>query len=138
MQRPQGITVLAILALIAGGVGLIVGALGLAFGGAAAAPQGQAMADAAGIPGLGANAMILGMFAMLLALLDLIFAYGAWKLMNWAWILGIVLQALTIAQMLSMWLMRGFRWPEVAVIGLAAIILVYMLQPKVRAAFQSA
>ena len=69
----------------------------------------EAAADAAGIPGLGANAMIFGLFAILLALLDLVFAFGAWKLLNWAWTLGIVLQAVTIAQMLkarsyaSMW-----------------------------------
>ena len=95
MQRPLGVTILAILAAIVGVLGLcaalaLVGLGGLA-GGLLAGSQLGAQAGLL-VGGLG---IAFGVFTLVIALLEIAFAYGAWDLRPWAWMLGIVAQGIS-------------------------------------------
>jgi hypothetical protein len=113
MQRPLGITILAILAAIAGIFGLL-GTLGLlAFG-------------------LG----IFGLILLVLSVVYLVFAYGAWTLKPWAWTLGVALSVASII-LTVIQLVQGLTNVFSALISIAisGVILYYLFQPDVKAAF---
>jgi hypothetical protein len=82
MQRPTGVTILAILALIGGVFGIIAGLLLIA-GGAFVG----AVTESAGIAGLG---FIIGILTLLGAVLELAFFFGAWSAKAWGWALGVI------------------------------------------------
>ena len=86
--RPMGITILAVLSAI-GGVLSILGGLALVgLGGFAAASTGQAA-----LFGLGT---IFGVLLLASGVAGLAFAYGAWTLQPWAWVLGVALQIISL------------------------------------------
>jgi hypothetical protein len=124
MQRPTGVTILAILAVIGGVFGLLGGVVLIGL---------STVTDLA-IPGLGGFVAILGLITLVLAVLDFVFAYGAWGLKPWAWTLGIGLEVVSIIVDIL-----GFRSSTASstVIGIviAGIIIYYLYQPHVRRAF---
>ncbi len=81
MQRPTGITVLAVLAAIGGVFGIL--------GGLALIGVGTFVASSTGLGGLAA---ILGLIALAYGVLSLVLAYGFWTLQPWAWTLGVGLE----------------------------------------------
>jgi hypothetical protein len=90
MQRPTGVTILAILALIGGVFGIIVG-LGALFGGALfGGMAASAGADASTAAGIGGLFFIIGILTLLGAVLELAFFFGAWTAKAWGWILGVI------------------------------------------------
>ncbi len=117
-QRPLGITILAVLAAIGGLFGL-VGALAL-----------FALSTA------GAAGAIFGIIALVLAIADLAFAYGAWTLQPWAWMLGLGIQAvnvvLNILYLILGWSNIGSLIIQVIISG---IIIYYLMTPDVKKAF---
>jgi uncharacterized membrane protein (DUF2068 family) len=125
MSRPLGITVLAILALAAA-VPALLGGLALvgvaAFGTEVPVPDTFMYAVGAG--------------TLLYAGLSIILAYGFWTTRSWAWVAGIVLQALGIVTAVSQFA-NGDRYLASMIAGLVlpVVIIVYLLQPRVRAAF---
>ena len=140
MQRPTGVTVIAVLDFI-GAAFCVIGGLVVLFGGAmlasffgAAAANGTAAPGAGFIAGLGA---VLGVIILAFAILFILVAIGLLKLKNWARITSIVLSALSLLNSLN-----GFRGGMAGgiagpVIGLAINIWIiwYLLQPNVKAAF---
>lgn len=124
MQRPTGITILAVLAIIGGllglcwsltlfgvgglGIGTRTGGLGLAFGG-------------------------LGLVS---AILYLAFGFGAWTLKPWAWVLGIVGVAVAILSTVAGLIFRanGLIGAILSLI-VPVIILWYLLRPEIKQAF---
>jgi len=87
MQRPTGVTILAVLAIIGGLLGLCggltlfgVGGLGVLGGSAEAGGMG----------------FLFGGLSVVSAILYLAFGIGAWMLKPWAWILGIIGVAVSI------------------------------------------
>ena len=130
-QRPIGITILAILALLSGLVGICLPGLLLAASGAVIGLGGfffGAVGFAGGCAGI---LLIIGPLAQLL------FAYGAFKLLPWAWWLGIISCVISF-------LGAGFNiiggadiGPTLGTVILPAIIFVYMLTPGVRWAFRT-
>jgi hypothetical protein len=132
-QRPASVTVLAILAAL-GGVGAVLGVLAGAF-----VIHGLASIDATDV--------IIVTPALALAALYLVFAYGAWTLRSWAWMLGIVAGVgsivYTTAVLVGGWaeLMRDA--PPLAMFGIlvvviAAVGLFLWSRPDVKAAFERA
>jgi hypothetical protein len=124
--RPQGVTILAILAAIGGVLG-IFGGLAALFGGAV-------------IGGLGGGALggllsIIGLVALVQSALELAFAYGAWRLQPWAWTLGVA--AAVISLVISvLWIIGGQSLFNQAIsIVIAAVILYYLNTPEVKRAF---
>jgi hypothetical protein len=126
-QRPTGVTILAILAVIGGLLGLCgsltlfgVGGLGML----------------AGEVSSGATAGLFGALGVVSAILYLAFGFGAWTLKPWAWLLGIIGAGVSVASNLLS-LVTGNAGLIGAVIGLIipGIILWYLFRPEIKAAF---
>jgi len=123
--RPTGITILAVLSAISGVLSILAG-LGLLAGGAALAA----------VVSVGGLFTIFGILAIVIGALSLAFAYGAWMLLPWAWILGIASQLIGIGVTIVQ-IVLGYQSITGAIIGIAIslIILYYLDTPDVRRAF---
>jgi len=135
MQRPMGVTILAVLAAIGGVLGLcgsltIIG-LGGVLGGLAAG-VGAPAADAAVLGGL---TVIFGVLSLVLAVLYLVFAYGAWMLKPWAWMLGIAGAILSLALSLINILQGAGIGSQLVSVIIAGVIIYYLNTPDVKKAF---
>lgn len=137
MERPTGVTILAVLAFVATGL-LILAALGVLLGGAM-------VGSMAARPGLGAMAgaigVVVGVVFLGFAVLYLVVGIGFLKLQNWARVLVIVLSGLgALLNGLSI-LTAFFHFHPFAVVvrlislGINIWIAVYLLKPHVKQAF---
>ena len=129
MNRPMGITVLAVVALIWGFVKLLVGfgvltASGLAavFGG----PVGWA------VGGLGA---IAGFFLVIGPILQILFGIGALSLRPWAWWMGILGPGMTVFGALLRILGGAPGGATLFSVAIPLLIFIYLLRQPVRSAF---
>jgi len=143
MDRPTGITILAVLEFLTAGALILAALLFIvAFGllGGAAGQAGESGGMAV-LMGLGA---VAGVILLVIALIPLALGYGLWKLKNWARILVIVFSILGVLSNLAgaaIPLMTGEPVSAVSsVIGLGVngLILWYMFQPHVKQAFGAA
>ena len=82
-SRPTGVTILAILAYIAGIWGLLMGCTLAGLGGLSL----PAALVGASLPGL---ALWAGLSSMAYAIFQLAVGYGAWNLRRWAWLVGVI------------------------------------------------
>jgi hypothetical protein len=131
MQRPTGVTILAILALIGGVFGIIIG-LGAIAGGAFLG----AVTQSAGIAGAG---FLIGILTLLGAVLELGFFFGAWTAKAWGWMLGVIaaLWSITvgvIAAVLSGDIVGGLMGNIIS-FAISGVILYYLLTPPVKQYF---
>jgi hypothetical protein len=151
-QRPVGVTILAVLALLGGGIALL-GALGSLVGGAVAnnpamqaqiqgamanaAQSGQQVPDnaAALASSAGPLLMILGLVLLVQGVLSLAFGIGALGLKPWAWTLGIATQALGVLTTLWLATRSGFGGGTIFNLIIAGVIVWYLFTPTVRRAF---
>jgi hypothetical protein len=127
-ERPMGIRVLAILAMLGGALG-IASALGmLGLGGVVAA------SGAGAIGGIGVG---LGGVFLIGAVLNLVFGFGAWNLKGWAWWLGVIGTTLHIVSAIGSFTLGGGHLLNLASAGTLVniLILVYLLTPGVQRAF---
>jgi uncharacterized membrane protein (DUF2068 family) len=128
MSRPLGVTILAVLALIAA-IPALIGGLALVgvatFGTEVPVPDTFMYAVGAG--------------TLLYAGLSLVLAYGFWTTRSWAWIAGLALQAIGIVTAVSQFA-NGERYLASMIAGLVlpVVIVIYLLQPRVKAAFDRA
>lgn len=133
-QRPMGITILAILAAVGGLLGLIGVCSLIGLGGL----LGGALA-AGGLPGagvlVGGLSVFFSLYSIAVAILDLVFAYGAWYLKPWAWILGIITQGLSLLQNLINIFNGESFFGQLIGIAISAAILYYLFTPEVKRAF---
>jgi hypothetical protein len=143
MSRPVGVTILAILNFI-GAAFCLLGGIGMILGGGFIATmlsqQGQGSAGAAGVlAGLGAAA---GIFIIIMGGVSALLGFGMWKLKGWARIVSIVLFAISgVMQLLALlgtlahFNVFAFVW-TVFWIAVDAFVIMYLLKPEVKAAFQ--
>ncbi len=112
-QRPTGITILAVLAAIAGVFGLL---------------------NAFTI--LGGNS-ISGILGLVIALAYLAFAYGAWSLQPWAWMIGVAVAGLgVLLQILNLFTVPGYNIFYVILgVLIPGAILYYLMTPEIKKAF---
>jgi hypothetical protein len=140
MERPTGVTILAVLEFLGAGLFALIGLLllvgfGLLGGAAGQAGESGGMAF---LMGLGA---VAGVLFLVLALIPLVVGIGLWKLKNWARILVIVFSILGVLSNLAgavVPLMVGEPVSAVSSIiglGVNGLILWYMFQPHVKEAF---
>lgn len=126
MQRPTGVTILAVLAAIGGVLGLLASLALLGLG-----------AAVAGASGLGGFVFIGGLIVLIYSVLSLVLAYGFWTLKPWAWPLGVAVQVLGIIQAV----LQYMNAPETGItsliisLAISAVILWYLFQSHVKAAF---
>jgi uncharacterized membrane protein len=124
MQRPTGITVMAVLSAIGGVFGLLASLALLGLGAAGAAS------------GLGGLAFIAGIIILAYSVLSLVLAYGFWTLKPWAWPLGIGVQGLGIIQAVLQFMNNSSNVISLVIsLAIAGVILWYLYQPHVKAAF---
>jgi hypothetical protein len=134
MQRPTGVTILAVLAAIGGVLGIFA-AIALFGAGALAG----AIAGAAGVSGgflVGGFAIFWALVTLVQAAVSLVFAYGAWYLKPWAWILGVGAEGLAILVSLINWIggNSGFFSFLIAA-AIAGVILYYLFTPEIKKVF---
>jgi hypothetical protein len=130
MNRPIGVTIIAVLAIIAGIVTLL-GSLpyfGVSFMSSVLGGTGIAtLATGLGV-GIGITVLIVG-------ILQLAFGIGSLSMRSWAWTLGVVLFALSLVAYLGSMLVVGFTMTNVVGALLAAVIIGYLYSTEVRSAF---
>ena len=119
--RPTGITILAILAAIGGILGLLFGA----FGGACALFSGL----------FTFGGLISLLFVIAYSVLDLAFAYGAWTLQPWGWMLGVVAEGVAVVSALITLISGGTFFSFLISVVIAGAILYYLFTPAVKQAF---
>ncbi|HKN76230.1 MAG TPA: hypothetical protein VJW94_13720 [Candidatus Acidoferrum sp.] len=137
MERPTGVTILAVVAFIFGGF-LTLAGLGMALGGAALSRMGTngGLGMLAGVGGA-----ILGVVFLGFAVVYIVDGVGLLKAANWARILTIILVGLSLLRSaFSMMRSLGHLNPVAIFFALiiAAIdvwILIYLFKPDVKQAF---
>jgi hypothetical protein len=137
MNRPAGITIAAVLSLMDGVLNLFGGYGAFSLGGwqlggyvlpfFSPPPGGEEMA---------VMQLVLGFGALLLGIGQLVFAWGAWNLADWSWLLGVALGALG-AVILVWGLLVGVVAPAAPMLSLLLPVLIgiYLLVPSTRRAF---
>ncbi len=83
----------------------------------------------------GGMALILGIIAIVIALGQLAFAYGAWTLQPWAWMLGIGLQAANIVFSIIAGIANNNLGGQIVSIIISGIIIYYLMTPPIQKAF---
>lgn len=143
MERPIGVTILAVLEFLTAGACILIGLLLLVGGGMMGAMAGGS--DASGMMNmLGALGAVAGVVVIVLSAIPLLVGIGLWKLKNWARILVIVFSCLGVLSNL-IGLLGGLTAGEMfsvgsSVVGLGINVLIiwYMFQPHVKQAFAAA
>jgi hypothetical protein len=125
--RPTGITILAVLSAIGGVLGILGGIALIGLGGVGAATTGQAA-----LFGMGA---IFGIIVLALGIASLAFAYGAWTLQPWAWPLGVAIQVINIIFAVVAVIGGSDIGSQIIGVAISAIILYYLMQTNIKAAF---
>ena len=126
MQRPTGVTIIAVLSAIGGVLGILGGLALVGFSGFIAA---------SGVAG-GGLATIVGLLLIVYGVLALVLAYGFWTLKPWAWTLGVGLQAAGIVINILQFVNNSANAGSTVVsIVISAAIIWYLYRPNVKAAF---
>lgn len=140
MERPIGVTILAVLEFISAGFILLLGLL-LTVGLSALGAMGRGGEGGSILGVLAALGAAAGVLVMILAVIPLAIGIGLWKLKNWARIVVIVFSVLGLVSNLF-GVIGGVSAGEMfslssGVIGLGINVLViwYMFQPHVKQAF---
>ena len=135
MKRPTGVTVLAILAAI---VGVLY--LWLALTALGVIPASSDLFGPRVSPAVGASvlylSLIIGLATLVHVALHFAFAYGAWALKPWAWLLGFVVWGIAILLGVVSLLSGGSVVREAVLIAVAVACLLYLRTPRVQRAFQ--
>jgi len=138
MERPTGVTILAVLYFL-GAAFLGLAGLGFIVGGSAIAAMAKSGGPGAGL--FAAGGAIIGMFFLVLALVDLALGIGFIKLQNWARVIAIVFTAIGVLFGLFGLLnvvmhMAVFQLVfQLLVLGLEVWIVTYLFKPEVKQAF---
>lgn len=140
MDRPIGITILAILQFISSGFLLLVGLLTLLFGNQAATflaqdPDFQELFDNLTATELGGFLVIIGGVLTVFALISVAIGVGLWRLRTWAWWVCTALQVLGLIGNVLQLLDPEGRGAVIFAIMINGLILAYLLSRPVKNAF---
>ena len=143
-RRPTGVTILGILALLAGIVFLIGGiaaiGLGLVIGTYAGSAFSNALSSAgySGLASIGAGTLaiillVLGAIALVIGILYFAVGVGYFGGKGWAWTLGMIITVISVVYNIVQIAFGAFS----SVLGLviALLILYYLTRPHVKAFF---
>ena len=132
-ERPTGITILAVLAVIGGIISLFFGGF-MAFLGPPMGVEMTKETDEALGAAFGGAMMAMGIAFVVHGLLQLVTAYGLFTLKGWAWLLAVVMQVLSLV-LNGIQLFRGEVGGAVIAVVIAGGILYYLFRPHVKQAF---
>ena len=138
-ERPIGVTILAVLAIVAGVFGFFA-AIALLLGGSMAAVGSAALAPSSGTgaaaaAGFGFMAVLTGLFTLVVAVAEVVFGLGALQLKPWAWMIGIASQALGILNILVSMISGRSGFGGIVSLAICGAILWYLFTPEVKRAF---
>jgi uncharacterized membrane protein (DUF2068 family) len=125
MNRPLGVTIIAILAFINGLLGLCLPGLVIIGGGIGALFTG----------GLGLIVVCGGLLLAAGPLVWLLVSYGAWNLRPWAWWAGMVATGITVVGVVVNIINGVGILQAVASAPLSLVIFIYLLLPDIRRVF---
>ncbi len=128
-----GAIAIASLAIVSGLIGMLIGGLVAVFGTAldVFARPSQDTLEVAG----GYALIVAGLMVMIVGLLQVIFGIGLWRLSGWAWIVGVIIQSVTLSAAV-LGLFTGAAIPaSLLTIAISGSILAFLLTPHVRKAF---
>jgi uncharacterized membrane protein (DUF2068 family) len=132
MNRPIGVTILAVLQLIFSGLTLLIGLGVFAF-------KDLIVEKLAQNPSLPQEPGLIASFGGVLivyGLIGLLLGYGLFTLKGWAWITTLVFQALgVLSNLFSLVSRQGSPGGAVLSIVISAVIIYYLLRPEVKRAF---
>ncbi|MEG4849640.1 hypothetical protein QUB10_01880 [Microcoleus sp. B5-D4] len=135
MNRPQSVTVLAILQLISGVFSLLDGLFILLFagifGGLGAAVGGAKVGTVIG----GFIAIFAGI-SFILGLLSLLLTWGLFQLKNWAWTGTLIVHIIAILAQIVKMFGSGGTAVNFLTLGFAVASIYYLLRPDVKQAFR--
>jgi hypothetical protein len=134
MQRPAGVFILAVLALIGGAFSIVWAMLLMGFGGLFA--LGGAIAGSGAAAAGGGATFFFGLVLAIDAVLYIAFAIGAFQFKQWAWVLGIIALSLSVLTHLANFTRGTNHVGDVIGLLIAGLILYYLFTPAVRAAFR--
>ena len=132
-ERPTGVTILAVLAVIGGLIALSFGGF-MAFLGPAVGVEMTKQTSDASAAAYGGMMAFLGIAFVVQGLIQLVTAYGLFTLKGWAWLLAVVMQVFSLA-LNGIQLFRGQIGGAVIGVLIAAGILYYLFRPHVKRAF---
>ena len=141
MQRPTGVTILAVLCFLAAACLLLIGLLFFVGGSMLA---GLAHAGGPGSAIFAMGGAVIGVICVLFAVLDFAIGLGFIKLQNWARVTAIVLAAIGIVfgvlglLNVVMHMMIFSLILQLIILAIYVWILVYLLKPHVKQAFGAA
>ena len=133
-ERPIGVTILAVLAVIGGLINLAFGGFMTFMGPALGAEMASQSADTTASYALGGAMAALGIGLAILGLLYLVTAYGLFTLKSWAWMLAVVVQIVS-AVANGVQFINGYAAGSLGAVLIAIAILFYLFRPHVKAAF---
>jgi uncharacterized membrane protein (DUF2068 family) len=125
VNRPLGVTIIAILAFINGVLGLCLPGLVIIGGGLGALFSG----------GLGLIVVCGGLLLAAGPLVWLLVSYGAWNLRPWAWWAGMVATGITVVGVVVNIINGVGILQAVASAPLSLVIFIYLLLPDIRRVF---
>jgi len=125
--RPTGITILAALNAVAGLWNLWMGSMFLGLGIAA-----LFTVESGAVGGYG---LLYGIFLVALGVVLFIVAAGYYGLEPWAWLFGVVVNAVNLVVSVLSGVFTGERAPFLGIV-LPLVILFYLFRPRVRDAFE--
>ena len=125
MNRPLGVTIIAILAFINGLLGLCLPGLVIIGGGIGALFSG----------GLGLIVVCGGLLLAAGPLVWLLVSYGAWNLRPWAWWAGMVATGITVVGVVVNIINGVGILQAMASAPLSIVIFIYLLLPDIRRVF---
>lgn len=146
MNRPTGVTILAVLHFLGAGLYVLAGIFFMVGMGIAGAAAGSSDAEgAAGVGGMLAGmGAIAGVVMIVLAIIPGLIGWGLWTLKNWARIVTIVLTGLGLV-FIVLGLVGSLMAMEIVSLvmnlcfaALYAWIIMYLLKPHVKQAFGAA
>lgn len=133
MNRPTGITIIGVLAIIGGVLGICVGAGGLA-GGALLAGSSAALGSSQAVQASGAL-VFYSVVLLILSVLDIVVGVGFLQVKPWAWTLGIALEVAGIILAVIGIVTTGSYFGNIISIAIAGYIIYYLNTPAVKQAF---
>ena len=133
MKRPIGITIIALVQLLAAIV-LVLGAATLLLGNQSQANQ-QALAMAH-LASTRQTEVSIGVFALILGAIELLVAVGLFQLKGWAWGLAVLVSGANVVfGVLDLVNRIALTQSEQVSLIVSLLVLVYLLTPGVREAF---
>jgi hypothetical protein len=142
MNRPTGVTVIAILYFI-GTLFCVMAGIGMLVGGGFLATMMSQQAQGGGVATiLGGLGAVLGVVCLIFAAIDAVVGWGLWALKAWARIVAIVFSAIAALLQLPGFLRLLSHFNPIAlvwtlcILAIHVVIIWYLLQPQVKAAFR--